>query len=237
MEKIVYIFAASSARDSEFDYLLAADSSVPASQISRIRILNNTSVANIAAQILRTLGSGNSIKKLNVLSHGNAGHVMIGETMTYENISGMAPLHGMFSAINQGVLFHGCRIASAVLDRNPRQIHVLDRDSCALLDSMDPAAMHDEMAGSWDDRPYVETPVGTRGSIGYNFLRRAAVTMGVDVTASVDRQVTSLTGRGRSRVDQSGFEGTYVTVHPNDSPTDIMRGTSWRSVHREYCTF
>jgi hypothetical protein len=236
MEKVVYIFAANSRTDNEFNYILAADATLPASQILQIRIIANTRVSDIASQIVRDLGSSNTIRKLNVMSHGNAGHVMIGETMTYDNIRGMASLQGKFSAINDGVLFHGCRIASAVLDRNPRQIHVLDRDSCALLDSMDPAAMHDEMAGTWNDRPYVETPVGTRGSIGYNFLRRAAVTMGVNVTASVDRQVSSLSGRGRRRTDTSGFEGTYVVVHPDESPTDIMRGTSWGSVHREYCS-
>lgn len=235
MEKIVYIFAASSITDSEFDYLLSADSGVPAAQISRIRILQNTRVPDIAAMILLELGVGNTIRKLNVMSHGNAGRVMIGETMTYDNIGGMQPLLGRFSASNEGVLFHGCRIASAVFDRNPRRIHVLDREACALIESSDPAALHDEMVGSWNDQPYEDTMIGRTGSTGYNFLRRAAITMGVNVTAPVDRQITVLTDSGSDRIDTSGYEGTYVIVHPNDTPTDIAHGTTWGSVRREYC--
>ncbi len=215
------------------------------SQCVFIRITPNTRVGAIATAILAELGSGDTIRKLNVLSHGTFGTAMIGESINVSNVGQLSPLRGKFSAPNDGVLFHGCRIAS---DRRPDFDHSLALDNCTGVGS---DYFEETLTGIWTNPP---TPppaaavgqdyiVGMNLPEGYRFMWQAAIVLNVQITAPIDRQFATPTSIPRAErvvpgvttVDSSGWEGHYVTVNPDGTCSNILRGTPFHRIYSNFC--
>ncbi|MFN0032713.1 MAG: hypothetical protein ACKVOR_11190 [Flavobacteriales bacterium] len=231
MEKIIYIFASHTASDSEFDYVLRDDRSIPASQLERIRILDSMDVRTMAARILSALGTGNTIKKLVVLCHGNAGAALIGTQINASSVGSLSPLRGRFSPVNDGVLLAGCNIASGTsVAMSPMMF--LSPASCA--DDEGGREFTEAMLGTWRS-PSERRSGMSPGFIGLNFLRLFASTVGVPVVASIDTQLGGVSMSAGRRVDTTGFEGRRVTVFPDGTVSEVEHGMSYTESRYEYC--
>jgi|GEM_PF-6700597 hypothetical protein len=202
-------------------------------------------VGAMADAILAELETGDTIRKLNVLSHGTFGTALIGENISSSNVGQLSPLRGRFSSPNDGVLFHGCRIAS---DRMPDFDHDITLDNCSETTSVH---FEETLSGVWTTPPTPTPPtmvgqdyrVGLNLPVGYRFMWLAALTMNVAVTAPVDRQFAvprtipraDRVIRGVTTVDDSGWEGEYVTVNPDGTTSGQLTGTPFRRVYQTFC--
>lgn len=208
------------------------------SQSILIPVTGRMTVALMAARILGQLGSGNTIRRLRVMSHGTVGTALIGENINDSNVGQLSPLRGRFSPNNEGAFFHGCRIAS---DRSATtgSLHTL---SCSEIDALTSSptpgmSFEDHMRGTWTPPPTPGSalPSSTTGlmlPVGYRFMWMAAISMNVPVTAPIDRQFAHLDAHG---YDDSGWEGLFVTVNPDGTNSGEQRGTPFHRIYRSYC--
>mgnify|MGYP002397749721 CR=1 FL=1 len=230
------------AHNEEFNFLLQCD---PVDQCTSIPICLNTRVSDMIASILSVLGSSHTIKILRILSHGAPGTVSIGENIAMRNQASFSALRGKFSATSEGIFLYGCRIASIAMQDTSTHILSLTEGTCrTYLDYDSPAReFQTYMQGDFNSRT-----TGVSRSIGFSFIAALAETVGVNVTAAVDRQMDDPHRVGHHHIerpdtnevedhDDNGhyYEGRYVTVTPSGTHT-LRRGRSFQAIFTATCS-
>ena len=233
---IIYLY------DPEFNEVSHNDTRDP-HLLYRVSVARGTPLSNAVANIVAYLTAHaaappprRTISKLVIVSHGAPGAVMIGEGLQVDNVSVLARLAPFFAPGNEGVLFEGCSIvANSSVFQNYQ------------LMTWDQVVEGTASDGHRYDTLHIQRMTEIFNPFGGSFqlerqpgmalLRAIAAALHTSVRAAVGRQLSdpgaTLHIAGNPRIDNSDFEGQYVSVSADGAAT-IMQGTPYSDFIRAH---
>jgi hypothetical protein len=178
----------------------------------------------------------NTISKLVIMSHGAPGTVRIGDVLTPDNVSVLAPLTELFAPVNEGVIFEGCSIVS-----NTHAAAGQHFGSWSEILAAYPESAYPNLSSRSAVIASYLNPMGGNYQIerepGMALLRAVASLLHTSVRAGIGMQLSDPNGPtvAGAVTDMSGFEGEYVRVEPSGQYT-TLQGTPYSSYVRTLLT-